>query len=44
MGRGIEVTRLELSARELRRRASRCPEGRVARRVLAIAHVLEGMS
>lgn len=44
MGRGIEVTRLELSARELRHRALRCGEGRVACRVLAIAHVLEGAS
>ena len=44
MGRGIEVTRLDLSGRELRRRASRCDDGRVACRVLAIAHVLEGAS
>jgi transposase len=44
MGRGIEVTRLELSARELRQRASRCSDGRVACRVLAIADVLEGES
>ncbi len=44
MGRGIEVRRLELSATELRQRASRCGEGRVACRVLAIAHVLEGAS
>jgi transposase len=44
MGRGIEVRRLELSAGELRQRASRCGGGRVARRVLAIADVLEGAS
>ncbi len=44
MGRGIEVTRLELSAAELRERASRGRDGRVACRVLAIAHVLEGAS
>src|SRR5271167_446902 len=44
MGRAIEVRRLELSARELRQRASRCGDGRVACRVLAIAHVLEGAS
>jgi len=44
MGRGIEVTRLELSAMELRHRASRCGEGRVACRVLAVAYVLEGAS
>ena len=44
MGRAIEVRRLELSARELRHRASRCGDGRAACRVLAIAHVLEGAS
>lgn len=42
MGRAIEVTRLELSATELRQRAARCGDSRVACRVLAIAHVLEG--
>jgi transposase len=41
MGRAIEVTRLELSATELRQRAARCGDSRVACRVLAIAHVLE---
>ncbi|MBC7832790.1 MAG: winged helix-turn-helix domain-containing protein [Hyphomicrobium sp.] len=44
MGRKIEVTRLDLSARKLRRVASRSLDGRVACRVLAIAHVLEGWS
>jgi len=44
MGRAIEMTRLELSARELRQRASRCGDSRAACRVLAIAHVLEGAS
>jgi putative transposase len=44
MGRGIAVTRLEFSAAELRQRASQCRDGRVACRVLAIAHVLEGAS
>jgi transposase len=44
MGRGIEVTRVDLSASELRVRASRCRDGRVACRVLAIAQVLEGAS
>jgi transposase len=43
MGRGIDVTRQELSVTELRLRASGCRDGRVACRVLAIAHVLEGM-
>src|SRR5258707_6183483 len=44
MGRQIEVTRLELSAAKLRRVASRSQDGRVACRILAIAHVLEGSS
>lgn len=44
MGRKIEVTRLELSAPKLRRLASRSRDGRVACRILAIAHVLEGSS
>jgi len=44
MGRKIEVTRLDLSARQLRRLATRCQDGRAACRILAIAHVLEGAS
>ena len=44
MGRGIEVTRLDVSASALRRQASRCDNGRVACRILAIALVLEGAS
>ena len=44
MGLKIEVTRLELSASQLRRLASRSPDGRVACRILAIALVLEGSS
>jgi transposase len=44
MGRKIEVTRLEFSAPKLRRLASRSQDSRVACRVLAIAHVLEGSS
>src|SRR4051794_24000079 len=44
MGRGVAVGRLELSAAELRQQASQCCDGRVACRVLAIAHVLEGAS
>lgn len=44
MGRSIEVTRFDLTAAELRGRASRCRDGRVACRILAIAHVLEGTS
>jgi transposase len=44
MRRGVEVTRRDLSVDELRLRAARCRDGRVACRVLAIAHVLEGTS
>ena len=44
MARGIEVTRLDLSARELREHAGRSDSGRVACRSLAIALVLEGAS
>src|SRR5258708_25483652 len=44
MGRQIEVTRLDLSAEKVRRVASRSQDGRVACRILAIAHVLEGSS
>lgn len=44
MGAAVEVTRLELSASELRREASRCNDGRVACRLLSIAHVLDGVS
>jgi transposase len=44
MGAAVAVTRLELSAAELRREASRCDDGRVACRLLAIAHVLDGAS
>jgi transposase len=44
MGRSIEVTRLDLTAAELRVRASRCRDGRLACRLLAIAHILEGTS
>jgi transposase len=41
---GVEITRLELSAPELRQEASRCDDSRAARRMLAIALVLEGVS
>ena len=44
MGSGIAITRRDLSVGELRLRAARCRDGRVACRVLAIAHVLEGTS
>jgi len=41
---GVEITRLDLSAVELRREASRSDDSRAARRMLAIALVLEGAS
>ena len=44
MGQAIEVTRIDRSAGELRQEASRCGNGRVACRILAIAHVLDGAS
>jgi transposase len=44
MGLKIEVARLELSAAQLRRLASRSVDGRLACRILAIALVLEGTS
>ena len=44
MSVGVEITRLELSAAELRREASRCDDARAARRMLAIALVLDGAS
>src|ERR1700674_3297609 len=44
MAHAIEVTRQDRSSAELRRDAKRCGDGRVACRILAIAHVLDGMS
>lgn len=41
-GRPVEITRTELSARELRRVAARSRDADAARRMLAIALVLEG--
>ena len=43
-GRPLEITRTELSAMELRRAAARSREADAARRMLAIALVLEGKS
>src|ERR687884_471818 len=40
----IAITRRELSAGELRREAGRCRDARAARRMLALALVLEGTS
>jgi transposase len=44
LARAIEVTRRDRSSAELRRNAKRCDDGRVACRILAIAHVLDGKS
>jgi transposase len=44
VGQAIEITRLELSVSALRQEATRCDDGRVACRILAIAHVLDGLS
>jgi transposase len=44
MGKAVEVTRLEHSAPELRHQAAKCRDGRVVRRLIAIAMVLEGAS
>ena len=44
MRKGVEVKRLDKSAQELRRIAGRVKDGRVSRRLLAIALVLEGAS
>ena len=43
-GRPVEITRTELSATELRRAAARSRDGHAARRMLALALVLEGQS
>jgi transposase len=43
-GRPVEITRTELSAPELRRAAARSREADAARRMLALALVLEGKS
>ena len=44
MGRIIEITRHDMPVAVLRQHALRCRNGRVACRILAIAHVLEGAS
>jgi hypothetical protein len=40
----VAVTRLELDADDLRREATRCRDAKAARRMLALALVLEGAS
>ena len=44
MGNPIEITRLEHTAAELRGLASKCKDGAVVRRLLAIAVLLDGQS
>ncbi len=44
MGQPIEITKLEYSAADLRRLASREKRGEVVRRLLALAMILEGHS
>jgi transposase len=44
MGKAVPITRLDLSASELRRQAAKSRDGNVVRRLLALAMVLEGMS
>jgi transposase len=43
MGAAVEIIRREMAPSELRAAAGRTKDGRVARRMLAVAHVLEGM-
>ena len=42
MRNGVKVERLDMNAQELHRLAGRVKDGRVSRRLLAIALVLEG--
>ncbi len=39
----VAITRHDSSAEQLRAEAARCKDGKVARRMLALAHVLEGL-
>jgi transposase len=43
MGRAVKITRTDMSARDLRCASKRTSDGRVVRRLLAIALVLEGV-
>ena len=43
MSAGVGITRTDLTAAELRRAAGKCRDARAARRMLAIALVLEGV-
>jgi transposase len=40
----IEITRTEHSASDLRREAARAKDARASRRMLALAHILDGKS
>lgn len=44
MGKPIDITRLDLSAEELRKLAAKAQDGRVVRRLLGISLLLEGKS
>ncbi len=44
MGAAVEIFREDYNAQDLRRRAGRVKDGRISRRLLAIALVLEGAS
>ena len=44
MGQAITITRMDHTAVELRAFAARCGDGAQVRRVLALAHILEGRS
>ena len=44
MGGAVKIEREDMSAQELRQRAGHVKDGRVSRRLLAIALVLEGAS
>ena len=43
MGRAVKITRVDMSVKDLRVAAKRNKDGRVVRRILAIALVLEGV-
>ena len=44
MGAAIAITRLDKSAQELRSEAGKSKDGRVSRRLLALAMILDGAS
>ncbi len=44
MGAAVKITRKDINAQDLRRQAGQVKDGRVSRRLLAIALILEGAS